>query len=66
MKLITRKGTMLSCGCELPAEPNAAGLIVVFGDGDGVLYWPPVQLDQVAFAGEFTGLLGPLFEATGK
>src|SRR5579859_549682 len=27
MKLTTRNGTILSCGCEPPADPKAAGLI---------------------------------------
>src|SRR5262249_29115622 len=31
MKLITRNGIMLSCGCEPPADPSAVGSIVTFG-----------------------------------
>src|SRR6478609_2125335 len=31
MKLITRKGTMLSCGCEPPVDPRADGAMITLG-----------------------------------
>src|SRR5213593_1877999 len=36
MKLITRNGIMLSCGCDPPESPTAAGSI--FADGEPSVY----------------------------
>ena len=44
MKLMARNGGMLSCGCELPARPTAAGFMGPVGDDE--LNGPPVHPDQ--------------------